>query len=162
MVEAVYAIDESPDDDLLWRIEWIGGVVTNPSVPTDPLIDVCLAQLPGRENNPLGSRLSWFFRLLLLMEFRLKETKSNGTRTQRWPTGLYGNQMDVTDEKSCPSDRYSNLPRVGDCWRQVVSALLERGPVEENRNPKGIISGQSKCSGTAASDYARTRRTRLF
>jgi len=24
--QAVYAIDAFPDDDLLWRIEWIGGV----------------------------------------------------------------------------------------------------------------------------------------
>ena len=23
---AVYAIEDFPDDDLLWRIEWIGGV----------------------------------------------------------------------------------------------------------------------------------------
>ena len=26
MGQAVYAIDAFPDDDLLWRIEWIGGV----------------------------------------------------------------------------------------------------------------------------------------
>ena len=26
MAEAVYAIEDFPDDDLLWRIEWIGGV----------------------------------------------------------------------------------------------------------------------------------------
>jgi hypothetical protein len=54
--EAVYAVDAFPDDDLLWRIEWIGGVGYNASVPTDPLIDICLAQLPGRENNPLSAR----------------------------------------------------------------------------------------------------------
>jgi hypothetical protein len=34
--EAVYAIDEFPDDDLLWRIEWIGGVGYNPNVPRIP------------------------------------------------------------------------------------------------------------------------------
>ena len=38
MGEAVYAIDDFPDDELLWRIEWIGGVGYNTS---DPLI------LPG-------------------------------------------------------------------------------------------------------------------
>jgi hypothetical protein len=27
--EAVYAIDAFPDDDLLWRIEWIGGIRFN-------------------------------------------------------------------------------------------------------------------------------------
>ena len=53
--EAVYAIDDFPDDDLLWRIEWIGGVGYNSSVPTDPLIDICLAQLRGGEN-PLSAR----------------------------------------------------------------------------------------------------------
>jgi hypothetical protein len=26
MGDAIYAIDQFPDDDLLWRIEWIGGV----------------------------------------------------------------------------------------------------------------------------------------
>ena len=29
MGQAVYAIDAFPDDDLLWRIEWIGGVGYN-------------------------------------------------------------------------------------------------------------------------------------
>jgi ABC-type sugar transport system ATPase subunit len=33
--EAVYAIDDFPDDDLLWRIGWIGGVGYNTSVPID-------------------------------------------------------------------------------------------------------------------------------
>jgi hypothetical protein len=46
MADAIYAIDDFPDDDFLWRIVWIGGVGYNPSAPSDPLIDVCLAQLP--------------------------------------------------------------------------------------------------------------------
>src|SRR5271165_4662080 len=50
--QAVYAIDAFPDDDLLWRIEWIGGVGYNTSVPSEPQIDVCLAQLPKGEKNP--------------------------------------------------------------------------------------------------------------
>ena len=54
--EAVYAIDDFPDDDLLWRIEWIGGVGYNTSVPSDPLMDVCMAQLPADETNPLSAR----------------------------------------------------------------------------------------------------------
>jgi len=54
--EAVYAVDAFPDDDLLWRIEWIGGVGYNASVPTDPLIDICLAQLRDGESNPLSAR----------------------------------------------------------------------------------------------------------
>jgi hypothetical protein len=32
---AVYAIDGFPDGDLLWRIEWIGGVGYNMNVPSD-------------------------------------------------------------------------------------------------------------------------------
>jgi hypothetical protein len=52
----VYAIDEFPDDDLPWCIEWIGGVGYNTSVPSEPRIDVCLAQLPLWETNPLRTR----------------------------------------------------------------------------------------------------------
>ena len=37
MGEAVYAIDDFPDDDLLWRIEWIGGVGYNTSVPSETM-----------------------------------------------------------------------------------------------------------------------------
>ena len=54
--QALYAIDAFPDDDLLWRIEWIGGVGYNTSVPSEPQIDVCLAQLPKGEKNPLSAR----------------------------------------------------------------------------------------------------------
>jgi hypothetical protein len=32
MGNPVYAIDEFPDDELPWRIEWIGGVGYNTSV----------------------------------------------------------------------------------------------------------------------------------
>ena len=39
-----------------WRIEWIGGVGYNANVPSDPLIDVCLAQLPVGETNQLSAR----------------------------------------------------------------------------------------------------------
>jgi len=52
--DAVYAIDSFPDDDFLWRIDWIGGVGYNADAPSDPLIDVCLAQLPAGEANPLS------------------------------------------------------------------------------------------------------------
>jgi hypothetical protein len=54
--QAVYAIDAFPDDDLLWRIEWIGGVGYNTSVPSEPQMHVCLAQLPKGEKNPLSAR----------------------------------------------------------------------------------------------------------
>jgi hypothetical protein len=56
MAEAVYAIEDFPDDDLLWRIEWISGVGYNTSVPSDPQIEICLAQLPAGETNPLSAR----------------------------------------------------------------------------------------------------------
>ena len=42
MAEPVYGIDDFPDDDSLWRVEWIGGVGYNTSVPSDPRITVCL------------------------------------------------------------------------------------------------------------------------
>ena len=58
MAEAVYAIEDFPDDDLLWRIEWIGGVGYNTSVPSDPQIEICLAQLPAGETNPLSASLA--------------------------------------------------------------------------------------------------------
>ena len=51
-----YAIDGFPGDDLLWRIEWLGGVGYNTSVPSEPQIDVSLAQLPKGEGNPLSAR----------------------------------------------------------------------------------------------------------
>jgi hypothetical protein len=52
----VYAIDGFPDDDLFWRIEWLGGVGYNTSVPSEPQIDVSLAQLSVGERNPLSAR----------------------------------------------------------------------------------------------------------
>jgi hypothetical protein len=36
MGNSIYAIDEFPDDDLPWRIEWIGGVGYNTSIPSEP------------------------------------------------------------------------------------------------------------------------------
>jgi hypothetical protein len=56
MAEAVYAIEDFPDDDLLWRIEWIGGIGYNTSVPIDPQVEICLARLPAGEINPLSAR----------------------------------------------------------------------------------------------------------
>jgi Bacterial regulatory proteins, luxR family len=54
--KAIYAIDAFPDDAQLWRIDWIGGVAYNASVPSEPLIDVCLARLPKGETNPISAR----------------------------------------------------------------------------------------------------------
>jgi len=60
MAEPVYGIDDFPDDDSLWRVEWVGGVGYNTSVPSDPRITVCLTQLPPGETNPLSPRArSW-------------------------------------------------------------------------------------------------------
>ena len=50
--QAVYAIDAFPDDDLLWRIEWIGGVGYNTSVPSEPQIDVFFGAPPQRREEP--------------------------------------------------------------------------------------------------------------
>lgn len=46
MGRVVYAIDGFPDDDLFWRLEWLGGAGFNTSGPSEPQIDVSLAQLP--------------------------------------------------------------------------------------------------------------------
>ena len=94
MAEAVYAIDDFPADDLLWRIEWIGGVGYNTNVPSDPLIDVCLAQLPVGETNPLSARS------------RSSQTKEN-RKNRHWPVALHLNCFGVaaasagTDEPRC-------------------------------------------------------------
>src|ERR1700737_333448 len=84
--QAVYAIDAFPDDDLLWRIEWIGGVGYNTSVPSEPQIDVCLAQLPKGEKN-LSSREEngedrWWSAALRLDRFRLAEALARAERTE--------------------------------------------------------------------------------
>ncbi len=50
---AIYALDAFPEDDLLWRIEWIGGLRYHTSVPSDPLIDLCPAPVPGGETVPI-------------------------------------------------------------------------------------------------------------
>ena len=54
MADGIYAISDFPDDDFLWRVEWIGGVAYNTSAPSNPLIDICLAQFPVGETNPLS------------------------------------------------------------------------------------------------------------
>jgi hypothetical protein len=51
--KAIYAIDAFTDDAQLWRIDWIGGVAYNLSVPSEPLIDACLARLSKGETNPV-------------------------------------------------------------------------------------------------------------
>jgi hypothetical protein len=56
VAKAIYAIGAFPDDAQLWRIDWIGGVAYNASVPSEPLIKVCLARLPKGETNPLRVR----------------------------------------------------------------------------------------------------------
>jgi hypothetical protein len=53
--KAIYAIEAFPDDDQLGRIAWIGGVRYNAGVPSEPPIDICLAQLPSGEANPLSA-----------------------------------------------------------------------------------------------------------
>jgi hypothetical protein len=36
VVDAVYAIDAFPDHDLVWRIDWIGGIGYNVDAPSAP------------------------------------------------------------------------------------------------------------------------------
>jgi hypothetical protein len=78
MVNAVYAIDDFPGVALLWRIEWIGGVGYNTSVPSDPQISICLAQLPAGQTDPLKHEIPFL------------SNKENG-ENRRWPATLYLN-----------------------------------------------------------------------
>ena len=78
MVNAVYAIDDFPGDALLWRIEWIGGVGYNTSVPSDPQISICLAQLSRRPNGSAEREIPFL------------SNKENG-ENRRWPATLYLN-----------------------------------------------------------------------
>jgi len=49
---------EFPDDDLPWRIEWIGGLGYNTSVPSEPRIDgLFLKNHLPRPPNGLKSKL---------------------------------------------------------------------------------------------------------
>jgi hypothetical protein len=50
--EAVYGVGAFPDDDLLWRIEWGGGVGHTTTVPSDPLIDICRTQICRWRDKP--------------------------------------------------------------------------------------------------------------
>ena len=50
--KAIYAIDAFPDDAQLWRIDWIGGVAYNASVPSEPLINK--APLPPTNDSARG------------------------------------------------------------------------------------------------------------
>ena len=76
MGQSVYAIDGFPDDDLLWRIEWLGGVGYNTSVPSEPQIDVSLAQLPKGERNPLSGMLTQSTSRLFDMRYAQKRSTS--------------------------------------------------------------------------------------
>lgn len=103
MAEAVYAIEDFPADELLWRIEWIGGVGYNANVPSDPLIDVCLAQLPVGETNQLSARS------------RSSQTK----RTVRIGIGLLP-YISISEQKQeSPPLEFSGsgLPSVDTDWR---------------------------------------------
>ena len=94
MVEAVYAIDDFPADDLLWRIEWIGGVGYNPNVPSDPVVDV----LPGTASR--GRNESTQCQIALVSN---KENRKN----RHWPVAVHLNCLGMaaasagTDEPRC-------------------------------------------------------------
>jgi hypothetical protein len=53
--EAVYAIDDFPDDDLLWQIEWIGGVGYNTIKATETAITIL--GMRGLKNQTIPARL---------------------------------------------------------------------------------------------------------
>ena len=94
MVEAVYAIDDFPADDLLWRIEWIGGVGYNTNVPSDPPNRRLPGAASGRRNESAQREIALFSN---------KENRKN----RHWPVALHLNCFGVaaaspgTDEPRC-------------------------------------------------------------
>ena len=150
MAEAVYAIDDFPADDLLWRIEWIGGVGYNTNVPSDPLIDVCLAQLPVGETNPLSarSRSSQTKRTVRIGIGLLPYISiASGWRRHRpVPTNLAASRhrlrIDTSSCRTVPlADLANTIPRssylFGVSWPVVRPTLV--ATVQQNGDPYAVI-----------------------
>jgi hypothetical protein len=149
----VYAIDAFPDDDSLWRIDWIGGVEHNMDAPSDPLIKVCLAQLPPDETNPLSA----------------KSRTSNTKITAKITVGLlpyisiasvwrkqrpvvtnldsYRQRLDI-DTSSCRRERLGDLAMglkvipvhsyfFGDVWKNVNNTLVLA--IEQDGDPYAVM-----------------------
>jgi hypothetical protein len=151
--KAIYAIDAFPDDDQLWRIDWIGGVRYNTSVPSEPLIDICLAQLPSGEANPLSakSRTSDTKTVVKIGVGLLPYISIASVWQKRRPVAAgfaaYRRQLRI-DTKSCRTEmlgeltaNYNGIPRsyylFGASWPHVRETLLLA--IEQDGDPLGVL-----------------------
>ncbi len=140
MGKAIYAIDAFPDDAQLWRIDWIGGVAYNASVPSEPLIDVCLARLPKGETNPLSARsrsseTKFVAKIGVgLLPFISTASVWQKGRPVATDCAAYRRQLTI-DTKSCRTEmlgdltaNYNGIPRsyyrFGASWPHVRETLL--------------------------------------
>jgi hypothetical protein len=138
--KAIYTIDAFPDDAQLWRIDWIGGVAYNASVPSEPLIDVCLARLPKGETNPLSARsrsseTKFVAKIGVgLLPFISTASVWQKGRPVATDCAAYRRQLTI-DTKSCRSEKlgdltanYKGIPRsyyrFGASWPYVRETLL--------------------------------------
>jgi hypothetical protein len=138
--KAIYAIDAFPDDAQLWRIDWIGGVAYNASVPSEPLIDVCLARLPKGETNPLSARsrsseTKFVAKIGVgLLPFISTASVWQKGRPVATDCAAYRRQLTI-DTKSCRTEmlgdltaNYNGIPRsyyrFGASWPHVRETLL--------------------------------------
>lgn len=153
MGDAVYAIDAFPDDDFLWRIDWIGGVGYNADAPSDPLIDICLAQLPAGEANPLSvrARSSQTKRTVKIGVGLLPYIAIASVWQQRRPvfTDVSACRQRLrVDTSSCRTvalgnliDRVNAIPRssylFGPSWPRVRRTLL--ATVEQDGDPYAVM-----------------------
>jgi hypothetical protein len=151
--KALYAIDAFPDDDQLWRIEWMGGVRYNASVPSEPLLDICLAQLPSGEANPLSakSRSSETKTVVKIGVGLLPYLSIASVWQKRRPVAadfaVYRRQLRI-DTKSCRTEmlgdlpaNYNGIPRscylFGASWPHVRETLLLA--LEQDGDPFGVL-----------------------
>ena len=153
MGKGIYAIDAFPDDDLLWRIDWIGGVRYNASVPSEPLIDICLAQLPSGEANPLSakSRTSETKTVVKIGIGLLPYISIASVWQKQRPVATnfaaYRRQLRI-DTRSCRTEmlggltaNYNGIPRsyylFGASWPHVRETLLVA--IEQDGDPFGVL-----------------------
>jgi hypothetical protein len=138
--KAIYAIEAFPDDAQLWRIDWIGGVAYNASVPSEPLIGVCLARLPKGETNPVSARsrsseTKFVAKIGVgLLPFISTASVWQKGRPVATHCAAYRRQLTI-DTKSCRTEmlgdltaNYNGIPRsyyrFGASWPHVRETLL--------------------------------------
>ena len=90
MGEAVYAIDDFPDDDLLWRIEWIGGGLQHERSKRSP--NGCLHGTAARRRNESAE-----------CEIALLSNKEN-RKNRRGPIALHLDCFSMATAAACVNE----------------------------------------------------------